>query len=90
MLDKFKIAETDQFSKKIMDVKYSQLSKKIINYVYPQLKHNPYFGKNIKKLKGELEGVYRYRIGDFRLFYEILDEKVLVIVFDIDARKDAY
>lgn len=61
-----------------------------MSYVYPQLRNNPYFGPNIKKLKGEFENVYRYRIGDIRLFYVIDQQKVIVIMTDIENRKDSY
>ena len=64
--------------------------KKITDYIYPQLKLNPFFGNNIKKLKGEFEAIYRYRIGDYRLFYQIENDKVLIIIWNIDDRKDAY
>ena len=87
---KFKIAETVTFKKKIGNVKYRSLYKKLTDYVYPILRENPYFGPNIKKLKGEFKDIYRYRIGDFRVFYKISDEAVIVFVIDIEARKDAY
>ncbi|MCA9920632.1 MAG: type II toxin-antitoxin system mRNA interferase toxin, RelE/StbE family, partial [Anaerolineales bacterium] len=64
--------------------------QKITDVVYPQLRSNPYFGANIKKLKGEFEGCYRYRIGNYRLFYLIDDKKVFVFVIDLKPRKDAY
>jgi mRNA interferase RelE/StbE len=59
-------------------------------YVYPQLHVNPFFGPNIKKLKGEFAGIYRYRIGDFRLFYMVRKEQILVVVIDVERHKDAY
>jgi len=85
----FKIAETKNFQKikKNIDKK---LYDKIVNIVYPQLKTNPYFGTNIKKLKGKFEGYYRYRIGNYRLFYLIEDEKVLVVVVDFKHRQSSY
>jgi mRNA interferase RelE/StbE len=88
--DSFSIAETDSFQKKIESRNFKHLKNKIQNYVYPILKVNPFFGPNIKKLKGEFEGIYRYRIGNFRLFYTIEEEKLLVISVDIEKRKDAY
>ena len=90
MLNKFKIAETDTFSSKLADPKYGKIYKKISDYVYPQLRENPFFGSNIKKLKGEFEGLYRYRVEKYRLFYKIENDKILVIMLDIDDRKDAY
>lgn len=85
----FKIAETKTFEKvkKKIDQK---LYQKINDIVYPQLRNNPYFGANIKKLKGEFEGFYRYRIGSYRLFYLIDEKKVLIFVIDLKHRKDAY
>jgi len=85
----FQIAETKEFKKNIKKLD-SKIYIKIKNIVYPQLKSNPFFGTNIKKLKGELEGVYRYRIGNYRLFYIIEGEKVLVIVTSISHRQSAY
>ena len=41
------------------------------------------------KLKGE-ENVYRTRVGNYRIIYKIFDNKVHVIVIDIDHRKDVY
>lgn len=90
MLNKFKIAETDAVISKISDAKYSNIYKKISDYVYPQLRENPFFGTNIKKLKGEFEGLYRYRVGKNRIFYKIDNDKILVIMLDIDNRKEAY
>ena len=69
---------------------YIALYKKINDYVYPILRENPFFGPNIKKLKGEYKDLYRFRIGDYRLFYTISEETVIVFIIDIEARKDAY
>lgn len=86
----YKIAETDTFAKKIRNPKYRPLYRKIHEYVYPILRANPFFGPNIKKLKGKYSEVYRYRIGDYRLFYTISEETVIVFIIDIEDRKDAY
>ena len=86
----YKIAETDTFEKKIKGNKYKQLYKKIVEYVYPILRENPFFGTNIKKLKGQYKDLYRYRIGNYRMFYKISEETVIVFIIDIEARKDAY
>ena len=86
----FKIAETDTFVKKIQQSKYARVYGKITDYVYPILRKNPYYGPNIKKLKGEYTNTYRYRIGDYRLFYKIEDEQIIVFILTIEDRKDAY
>lgn len=86
----FKIAETETFSKKTASAKYRSLYKKLTDYVYPILRENPFFGPNIKKLKGEYREIYRYRIGNYRVFYKISEEASILFIFDIEARKDAY
>ncbi len=90
MSNSFSIAETETYREKISVEPYRKIARKISDFVYSQLKENPFFGNNIKKLKGEYKDVYRYRIGGFRLFYIIDEEKKLVIIIDIEQRKDAY
>ncbi len=88
-MSEFQIAETRTFEKSKQKID-QKLYIKIKNIVYPQLRANPYFGANIKKLKGEFEGYYRYKIGDYRLFYLIEEEKVVVVVVAISHRQGAY
>ncbi|EQA38492.1 plasmid stabilization system protein, RelE/ParE family [Leptospira inadai serovar Lyme str. 10] len=90
MSAEYRIAETELFQSKLKDRQFSHLQKKLTDYAYPILKKNPFFGPNIKKLKGEFDGLYRYRIGKYRLFYLIKDSELLVIFVDIDKRKDGY
>ncbi|GHT54826.1 hypothetical protein FACS1894109_00170 [Spirochaetia bacterium] len=89
-MDKFKIAETETFSKKINSKKYSQLYKRVFADIYPILKNNPFFGTNIKKLKGDYKDIYRFRIGDYRLFYKIDEQESIIFIVNIENRKDAY
>ena len=86
----YRIAETETFSKKINSRKYNNLRKKIVEDIYPILKNNPFFGANIKKLKGEYKEVYRFRIGDYRLFYKIDEQESMIFVLSIENRQDAY
>lgn len=41
-----------------------------------------------KKLKGE--EAYRIRVGDYRVIYEIEDDKIIVTVVSVGHRKDIY
>jgi mRNA interferase RelE/StbE len=88
--NEFLIVESAGFSAKIRATEFRNAYEKAKRYVYPQLRVNPFFGPNIKKLKGEFAGVYRYRLGDFRLFYIVRKERIVVVVIDIAKRKDAY
>ena len=87
---RYTIAETRAFQREIAKPKYRNLYKKIRDYVYPILRLNPFFGNNIKRLKGDYSDLYRYRIGNYRLFYKVVGESVTVFIIGIDDRKNAY
>ncbi len=86
----FKISETKSFQKQVQKFEFSEIYLKLKKFVYPQLSYNPYFGPNIKKLKGEFEGLYRFRIGIYRLFYRIDTDKVIVFIIKLKHRKESY
>lgn len=48
---------------------------------------NPFSGV---KLRGELEGRWRWRIGEYRIIYIIDDSRHLVVFLDIGPRKSIY
>jgi len=92
-LSQFRVIETNGFLKDLAQDFGGQrqsLLNKLKDFVYPQLGTQPYFGKNIKKLKNYTPDTWRYRIGNFIFFYEIDDEKHLVIMIAADNRRDAY
>ena len=43
-----------------------------------------------KPLHGDKGGLWRYRIGDYRLICDIQDEKITVLVLRVGHRKDVY
>jgi mRNA interferase RelE/StbE len=88
--EEFRIAETETFKKRLETQGYQQHYRKLTENVYPRLKENPYYGPNIKRLKGDLKSVFRYRIGDYRLFYTVDPEKKYVYILTLENRKDSY
>ena len=86
----FKIAETSTFQKEIAKSQYRNIYRKIADYVYPMLRENPFFGPNIKRLKGNYSDFYRFRIGQYRVFYKVHQDIVTVYIVGIEHRKDAY
>jgi len=88
--EEYRIAETATFKKGLETQGYQPDDKKLIENVYPRLKINPYYGPNIKRLKGDLKAVFRYRIGDYRLFYIVDPEKKYVYILTLENRKDSY
>ena len=57
---------------------------------FEMLKINPRNHPNIKMLKGDLAGYYRYRVGDYRVVYYIDDEQKKVFVTIIAHRREVY
>ncbi len=45
--------------------------------------------KGVKKLSG-LDDLYRIRVGDYRIVYQIHDDRLIVLVVRIGHRKDVY
>ena len=43
----------------------------------------------VKKLKG-YENIYRIRVGDYRVIYEVKDQEILVLIISSVHRRDAY
>ena len=43
-----------------------------------------------KPLHGEKRGLWRYRVGDYRLICDIQDEKIIILVLELGHRKDVY
>jgi mRNA interferase RelE/StbE len=43
-----------------------------------------------KPLKGNYEGLWRYRVGQYRLLTQIQDQTLTILMVTITHRKDAY
>jgi mRNA interferase RelE/StbE len=87
------ICTTNNFLNNLEEVGANARKKiynKIRTYAYPQLKINPYYGKNIKKLTNYSPPTWRYRIGDYRLFYEIDKKGKIIYIIAIEIRNKAY
>lgn len=92
-MGKFRIFETDQFREDLaqnFEGQGRKVVRKLREYVYPQLRDNPYFGKNIKKLKNYQPETWRYRIRNYRIFYKIDEKEGIVYMLALDFRKDSY
>ena len=62
--------------------------KKILNRIETYLACDP---KELgKPLKGDFQGYWRYRWGDYRVIYKIAEREILILVLRISNRKDVY
>jgi mRNA interferase RelE/StbE len=41
-------------------------------------------------LKGSGRGLWRVRVGDYRILYQIQDDRLIVMVVDVGNRRDIY
>jgi mRNA interferase RelE/StbE len=62
--------------------------KKILARIETYLAQDP---KELgKPLKGEFQGYWRYRWGDYRVIYKISEREILIVVLRISHRKEVY
>jgi len=41
-------------------------------------------------LRGELRGLRKYRVGSYRIIYQVVRKQLIITVIDIGHRKDVY
>lgn len=70
--------------------KCDQNTKKRIKEAVKRILQSPYVSKNIKKLKDKFPHLYRYRIGNIRIIYQIQKEEEIVFIVTIDYRGNVY
>ncbi len=67
-----------------------QVQMRILDWLTDRIEgcKNPrHFGE---PLKGDLAGLWRYRVGDYRILCEIQDQKIVVLVLTIGHRRQIY
>lgn len=62
----------------------------LVNWIEKNLVdcEDPYFQG--KELKGKYKGLWRYRVGDYRILSEIHDDKLVILLVKIAHRREAY
>lgn len=65
-------------------VRFPQKDQERITDAIDELKNDPFAG-DIQKIKGE-ERVWRRRVGNYRIFYEVLLEMRTIFVFRVERR----
>lgn len=76
-------------SKKQLKKLDSSISKRILDYLEQlELIDNP--RSRGKALTSNLSGLWRYRVGDYRIFCRIYDDKLVITVIEIAHRSTIY
>lgn len=61
-----------------------------MNKAIEKMVENPLQGPQIKRLKGQYQGKYRYAVGDLRIVYQVDLEKKIIFIEAIGPRGDIY
>jgi mRNA interferase RelE/StbE len=78
-----------EFDKKAADL-FRKLDKPLqerIGKKIELLKNNPHLGI---PLVGNFSGMWKLRIGDYRIIYQIKNEQLILLILDIGHRKNIY
>jgi len=57
---------------------------------FADLEKNPIYGNKIKPLTGQLRGLIRYRVGDWRVIFRLFKERKIVEIVAILPRSEAF
>ena len=82
-----------EYSKTAMDTikKMDSLTSKIIrNWIEKNLINTENPRIKGKALTGDLKGLWRYRVGDYRILADIQDDKIVILILDIGHRSKIY
>jgi mRNA interferase RelE/StbE len=67
-----------------------QISERITDWIEKNLNGCNDPRKYGKALAGNLKGLWRYRIGDYRIIAEIQDDKLIIDIIETGPRKKIY
>lgn len=64
-----------------------EIKRRALQVIEESLATDPRIGR---PLTGPYKGLWKYRVGDYRIVYAIEDKKLVVFVLRIRHRKDVY
>jgi len=73
------------------ELQFKKLPKELqirLKHRIDTLAENP-FPRGVKKLSTE-ENIYRLRIGDYRIIYQVQGNALLILILKLGHRKDVY
>ena len=85
----FRIEVSEKLNKKIKKMD-KNIQKMLYSYIIRNLKNTDDPRKNGKALKGNLRGLWRYRVMDYRLIVDIQDEQLIIVAVDFNHRRKIY
>lgn len=88
-MKKYKIEYTRDAKKKLSKMD-NKVSKRITEWIKKNLDgcENPRL--HGLPLKGPLRNYWRYRVGDYRIVADIQDDRIVIMIVNVDKRNDVY
>ncbi|MBC2596104.1 type II toxin-antitoxin system RelE/ParE family toxin [Ruficoccus amylovorans] len=81
-IDKRAISDLEKLGTPAAERIFSYLEKRMATDTDPRR-----FGK---PLKGGLKGLWRYRVGDYRIISQIKDDEMMVLIIKVGHRRNIY
>ena len=66
------------------------IQKRIATFLQTRIQNADNPRNTGKALQGKLSGLWRYRVGDYRILCRIEDNALIVLVIEIGHRKEVY
>ena len=85
----YRVAFTEKALKSLKKLD-PNVSKMLLAWVRKNLEDCTDPRQHGKALVGDHSGQWRYRVGDYRLIAEIKDDEIIILVFNIEHRKNIY
>lgn len=74
-------------AKKQIDALPKNIKEKMSDVLLSVLAEDPFAGK---ALRAELKGLYSYRVGDYRIIYSVIREKLIIQIVKVMHRREVY
>jgi len=80
--------EWDNRARKELRTLDASVQNKILNYLDERVINNPRnFGRS---LVGDKAGLWRYRVGDYRVVCQLEDDHLVILIVSVGHRKEIY
>jgi mRNA interferase RelE/StbE len=85
----YQIRTDPKFDKQIQKINRS-ISKQIQSWIENNLENTTAPRRQGKPLTGTKKGLWRYRIGDYRIITQIKDKQLIILCLSVGHRREIY
>ncbi len=78
----------EKLAEKNLDRLDKPTRERIIDFLYTKVRVNPLLHR--EPLRGNKKGLWKYRVGDYRIICAIKNNELVVLVIEIGHRREIY